>query len=113
MKEKSIFIEFVGDSPRTRVWDYLLEQRDFDFCISDMADNVSIGRIALYSIWKDLIKSKIIFPTRTIGKAKLFKLNTANEKIKKLIEIDDMLIIDGLKKKASEISKNKTALVDV
>ena len=37
-------------------------------------------------------------PTRIIGKAKLYKLNESNPKIKKLIEIDDMLIIEELKK---------------
>jgi len=96
--EKSLFIEFMGDSPVVRVIDYLLTERDLDFSITDIANNAGIGRATLYRIWDNLIKNNIIIPTRVIGKAKLFKLNKENPKIKKLIEIDDMLIMDELKK---------------
>ena len=62
-----------------------------------MAKNAGIGRTTLYRIWDDLVKNKIIVPTRIIGKAKLYKLNKDNFKIKKLIEIDDRLILEDLK----------------
>ena len=97
MEDKSLFIEFMGDSPTIRVLDYLLTERDLDFSITDMAKNAGIGRTTLYRIWNDLIKNKIIVPTRVIGKAKLYKLNKENFKIKKLMEIDDRLILEDLK----------------
>ena len=81
MEPKSLFIEFMGDSPTVRVLDYLLTERDLDFSITDMAKNAGIGRTTLYRIWDDIIKNKIIVPTRVIGKAKLFKLNKSNTKI--------------------------------
>ena len=98
MKEKSLFIEFMGDYPTIRVLDYLLTERDLDFSITDIAKNAGIGRSTLYRIWNDLIKNEIIISTRIIGKAKLYKLNKNNIKIKKLIEIDDYLILEKLKK---------------
>ncbi len=100
MEGKSLFIEFMGDSPTIRVLDYLLTERDLDFSITDMAKNSKIGRTTLYRIWDDIIKNKIIVPTRTIGKAKLYKLNKDNIKIKKLIEIDDALMLEELKKRS-------------
>ena len=103
MDEKSLFIEFMGDSPTIRVLDYLLTERDLDFSITDMAKNAGIGRTTLYSIWDSLIKNKIIVHTRVIGKAKLYKLNKENFKIKKLIEIDDRLMIEDLKKRSKKI----------
>ena len=96
--EKSLFIEFMGDSPTIRVMDYLLTMGELDFSITDMAENAGIGRATLYRIWDGLIKNAIIVHTRDIGKAKLFKLNIGNSKIKKLIEIYDMLTIEELKK---------------
>ena len=105
MENKSLFIEFMGDSPTIRILDYLLTERELDFSITDMAENARIGRATLYRIWNDIIKNKIILPTRTIGKAKLFKLNINNPKIKKLVEIYDMLIIEELKKNSSRQSK--------
>ena len=98
MEDKSLFVEFMGDSPMMKVMDYLITERELDFSITDMAENARIGRATLYRLWEDLIKNKIILHTRDIGKAKLFKLNTANDKIKKLIEIYDMLTIEELKK---------------
>jgi hypothetical protein len=62
-----------------------------------MAENAGIGRATLYRLWDGLIKNEIILHTRDVGKAKLFKLNTENLKIKKLIEIYDMLVIEELK----------------
>jgi len=103
MENKSLFIRFIGDSPTIRVLDYLLTERELDFSITDIAKNSRIGRATLYRIWDRLIKNKIIVHTRDIGKARLFKLNTDNPKIKKLIELDDMLIMEDLKKH----SKNK------
>lgn len=100
MQPKSLFIEFMGDSPTIRVLDYLLTERDLDFSITDIAKNAGIGRATLYRIFDDLIKHKIILPTRTIGKAKLYKLNKDNYVIKKLIEIDDALILQDLRKRS-------------
>lgn len=97
MAKVSIFIEFMGDSPMIRVMDYLLTERELDFSITDIARNSGIGRATLYRIWDNLTRNNIIIHTRDIGKAKLFKLNTKNAKIRKLIEIYDMLVLEGLK----------------
>ena len=102
MESTSLFIEFMGDSPTIRVLDYLLTERDLDISITDMAKNAGIGRATLYRIWDDIIKNNIIQPTRTIGKAKLYTLNKDNPVIKKLIEIDDFLIMQELKKRTEK-----------
>ena len=86
-----------------KVLDYLITERELDFSITDMAENAGIGRATLYRVWDDLIKNKIIIHTRDIGKAKLFKLNTANTKIKKLIEVYDLLTLEELKKHSKKI----------
>jgi len=109
MEENSLFIEFMGDSPTIRVLDYLMTERDLDFSISDMARNVSIGRTTLYRIWGKLLKNQIILPTRIIGKSKLYKLNKENPKIQKLMELDDMLAIEDLKKRAGKQEAITTA----
>jgi len=96
--ETSLFIEFMGDSPVIRVLDYLLTEREIDFSITDMAKNAGIGRATLYRIWDTLIKNKIIVFTREIGKAKLYKLNMENPRIKKLVELDNMLLLDSFNK---------------
>ena len=102
MTKKSLFIELFGDSPTIKILDFLLTERELDFSISDMARNAGIGRATLYRIWEQLIKNEIITPTRILGKSKLYKLNARNPKIKKLMEIDDMLVLDELRNKAEK-----------
>jgi|SRR3989344_2571543 len=103
MEEESLFIGFMGDSPTVRVLDYLLTERELDFSMTDLAENAGIGRATLYRIWGSLLENKIVIPTREIGKAKLFKLNTKNPKIKKLIELYDMLILEDLRKRSQKL----------
>lgn len=108
MKDKSLFIEFMGDSPTIRILDYLLTMGELDFSITDMAENAGIGRATLYRIWDSLIKYNIILHTRDIGKAKLFKLNSENKKIQKLQEIYDMLAIESLR---NRVEKQKVKMI--
>lgn len=104
MERESLFVAYMGDSPTIRVLDYLLTERDLDFSLTDIAINAYIGRATLYRILDNLILYQIIIPTRVIGKAKLYKLNKENKVIKKLIEIDDMLVKEELKiKKGIEV----------
>ena len=109
MEEKSLFIEFMGDSPTIRILDYLLTERELDFSITDLARNARIGRATLYRIWDGLIKNQVILPTRVIGKAKLYRLNKGNPVIQKLIEVDDKLVMEDLKKQAPKIKMSIAA----
>jgi len=103
MKQQSLFIRFMGDSPVVRVLDYLLTERDLDFCISDLAAQAGVGRTTLYRIWDHLLKNHILLPTRVIGKARLYTLNQRNPAVQKLIELDDLLLKQDLRKRASKI----------
>jgi len=111
METKPLLASLLGDSPTVRILDYLLTEREVDFSITDMAKNSGIGRATLYRIWDDLVKNKIILHTRNIGKAKLYKLNKENPKIKKLIEIDDMLILEELKSKTKGKKHKKAEII--
>ena len=100
MANTTLFIKFMGDSPTVRILDYLLTVREVDFSITDIAENAGIGRATLYRVWDDLTGNKILIPTREIGRARLYKLNMENPKIRKLAEIYDMIILEELRKKA-------------
>ncbi|MFA5176386.1 MAG: hypothetical protein WC413_03970 [Candidatus Nanoarchaeia archaeon] len=91
----SIFIDFMGNYPVNRVLDYLLTEREIDFSIIDISKNVNVRKIKLRKIWNDLIKNKIIVFNRKLGKNKLYKLNIKDQKVKKLIELDDIFILES------------------
>ena len=92
MKETTIFRQALGDSPVIRVLDFLIEGRGLDYSLSDIAENANIGWTTLHRIWDNLLRLKIVKPTRQIGRAKLFKLNEDNPAVKKLIKLYDALL---------------------
>ena len=101
MKEVSIFLDYVGDSPRMRVLQYLIEGREFDYTLTDMLSaEVSWG--TLDTLIPKFLELKIIVKTRKIGRATLYKINKENMLVKQLICLYGKLImesLDSMKKK--------------
>ena len=100
--ELTIFRELFGDTPKIRVLEYLLEGRELDHSIGDIAEGAGINRITLFRLWPKIEKSKLVVYTRNIGNAKLFKINSKNPYIKNLIELFDKLINEEFKKSVVE-----------
>ncbi len=90
---ETLFRKAFGESPKIKVLEFLIEGRELDYSISDIAEGAEIGRTTLFRIFDDLIKAQIIKPTRIIGNAKLYRLNLENNFVNKLIEIFDEIII--------------------
>ncbi len=87
MKEESIFIEYFGDSPLVRIMNFLIIGKDFDYSMTEIAEGAGVGWTSFTRAWKILQQKNAVKPTRTIGKAKLFKLNTEDATIKKLVQL--------------------------
>jgi len=102
MKEQSLFLNYVGDSPRMRILQYLIEGRNFDYTLTDMLEaGVSWG--TLNTIVPKLQKLGIIIKARKIGRATLYKINQADIVAQQFIALYDKLILqrlDQLEKKA-------------
>jgi len=90
--KNSIFEEYLGDSPYLRVLDFLIEGREFDYSMTEVARGAKVGWSVFTKIWKQLFDRKLIVKTREIGNAKLFKLNKENLAVQKLIKFDSELI---------------------
>jgi len=100
--EETIFTKAVGNTPKIKVLEFLIEGRELDYSLSDIAEGSGIGRTTLFRIWDDFESLKLVKPTRTIGNAKLFRLNLENPFVKKLVELFDSLIMDSLNEKEIE-----------
>lgn len=98
MEESTIFIDAFGSSPVIRVLDFLIEGRDLDYSLTDIAENANIGWTTLHRIWDNLVRLGIVKHTRDIGKAKLFRLNMDNDAVKKLIKVYDALLVQETEK---------------
>src|SRR3989338_8217373 len=86
MENKTAFLQLFGDSPILRVLDFLVVNEDFDYSMTDIADLSEVGYSTLKLFWARLEKEKIVMNTRTVGKAKMYKLDVSNPVIRKFRE---------------------------
>jgi len=101
--EVTIFTKAIGNTPKIKVLEFLIEGRELDYSISDIAEGAGIGRTTLFRIWNDMISTGIIKHTRDIGNAKLYKLDIENNFVRKMVELFDTLVIEPLKEKKEVI----------
>lgn len=105
----SCFKYLLGDSPRIKVLDFLLEYDIFDFSKKEVADKTKISRGTLNKFWNILVKEKIILKTRKIGNGTLYKLNRGSPIVKELMRLDFTISSKNkkipVKKKTKSISK--------
>jgi len=101
--KKSMLLEVIGETIVNRVVDFLIEGRGLDYSKTDIADGCEISRPTLYKVLPVLIKEGIVKPTRTLGNVQLYTLNEANEKVKVLLKLEEML----LKKSFEEVGMGK------
>lgn len=93
-KNMSKFLEAIGNNPKNKVLEFLIDGRELDYSISDIAEGSGISRTTLFRIFEELVNKKIIIFTRKIGNAKLYKLNLENPFVKKMIELYDLVVLN-------------------
>ena len=82
-KNKTVFLEIFGDSPILRVLDFLIVNEEFDYSMTDISSLSEVGYSTLKLFWERLDKEGIVTRTRTVGKAKMYRLNIENLVVKK------------------------------
>ena len=88
---KDVLSGIFRQSPTAKVLDYLIANKNQDFSITDIAKSAGIGRTTLHEILPSLVKDKLISHTRTVGRAKLYQINSESEKVKEIIKFYDSL----------------------
>ncbi len=95
-ENKSLFLKQFGDTPQLRVLDFLIDNYNFDFPMTEIAreSNVSYNSIKIFFPY--LISSEIIVKTRHIGKSDYYKLNLESQFVKNLIKLDWSLVEESV-----------------
>ena len=103
MEENSLFIRTFGDYPLIKIMDFLLYSRDFDYPITEIASNSGVNFQTLKKLWPKLEQDRIVVSTRTLAGIILYKINTNNPVVKKLIELNHFLCWEYSKKAETEM----------
>ena len=89
--EQTAFVETFGTSPLIRILDFFLTYREFDYPLTEIAENTNVGWNTLNMLFPRMLEKGLIIETRKVGRARLYKLNQKNPVVQKLIEIDNIL----------------------
>lgn len=87
-ENKSIFLEYFGDTPKLRALDFLIENHFFDYPITEIAKGSNVSYNSLVSFFSDWVKLEVVIVTRKVGKSDYYKLNLNNEFVKNIIKLD-------------------------
>lgn len=104
MAEESIFLEHVGDNPRMRLLQYLIEGRDFDYTLTDLL-NAGVSWGTLNTLVPKLLELGIVVKTRKIGRATLYKINLKNVAVRQLTELYNHLLLEKLNQMKTKTRK--------
>jgi len=103
-KSKSLFLMQLGDTPKLRVLDFLIDNHFFDFPMTAIAKESSVSYNSIKKFFGNFIRSGVVIKTRRIGKSDYYKLNLDNLFIKNLTKIDWILAkSDRVDKKELEL----------
>ena len=79
--------EHLGNSPRIKVINFLIENRDKGYSIVEIMEGAKVKHRTLIEIIKDLLNKQMIYIERKIGKSYLYKINEDNDFIESLLSI--------------------------
>lgn len=83
-----MFKDIFGNSPQTKILDFLADHPNYDYNVSDISKNSEVSRPTVYKIIEILLKKKLIVKTRESGNSSLYKLNTENKLVKVILKFD-------------------------
>jgi len=92
MENKSLLIKFLGENPVFKIIDFLIENKGMDMSKKQIIEGAGISRASLFNYWEQLEEQEIVQVTRRFGKTKLYTLNSKNPIVKKLLELESVLI---------------------
>ncbi|HLC76854.1 MAG TPA: hypothetical protein VJH04_01480 [archaeon] len=72
--KKLDLLEILGNSTENKILDFLVEGVGIDYTKKDVVDGCGISRPTFYKIFPQLLKAKIVKPTRLIGRVQLYTL---------------------------------------
>lgn len=96
--ETSLLIRFLGENPVFRIIDFLIENKGMEVTKKEIIEGAGISRAALFKYWKQIEEQDIVLVRRQFGKTKLYVLNSKNAIIRKLLELESILIGKALDK---------------
>ena len=91
----SLLIQKLGNSPHMKILDFLMDNMGLDYSKKEIAKGSGISIMTLNRIWPGI--ESLLAKTRKYGKAQLYTLNRDDLTVKKLLELEKILVRENEK----------------
>ena len=91
MEDKSLLLQYIGDTPQLRIIDFFLDNRESDYSKKEIIEYTGISKTTFYKVWDEITRFEFLKTTRKYGKAQLYALNEDSTLIQKFKALDDEL----------------------
>jgi DNA-binding transcriptional ArsR family regulator len=106
----SLLIRALGNSPKLRILDYLLDYRLNDFTKKEIVEALGMSKLTFYKYFNDLEELGLVTATRKIGRATLYKINLENPIVRMIIECEEKLSLQIAEQEAEKMRKPIVAI---
>ena len=101
----SLLIKALGNSPKLRILDYLLDYKLNDFTKKEIIEALGMSKLTFYKYFKDLEELGLVTATRKIGRATLYKINLENPMVKMIVEYETKLSLQIAEQQTEKMRK--------
>jgi DNA-binding transcriptional ArsR family regulator len=108
MGYRPLLARALGDSPKLRIVDYLLDYKLNDFTKKEIVEALGMSKLTFYKYFKDLVELGLVTPSRKIGRATLYKINLENPIVKMLIDCETKLSLQIAEQEAEKLKEKAT-----
>jgi len=108
--EDSILSKIFGYSPKTKILDYFLDFPTNDFTKKEIIEALGMSKQTFYKYFDALEEFGLVKPNRTIGNAKLYKINMENSAVKMIVDLERKMSMEIAEKEAMEMDNEPKAI---
>lgn len=105
MEDQSLLMKVLGRSPKMKILDYLLDFPTNDFTKKEIIETLGMSKQTFYKYFDDLEEVGIVKVNRTIGKAKLYKVNRENTIVKDLVNLERKMSLQIAEQEETKLKK--------
>jgi len=85
-------VRVIGDSPRAKIWQFLLIGRDFEYHIKDISEGSKVSRPTCYKELRQLLHEGYLTKGNKYRGKQLYKLNKDTSAVRTLMRFFDKLL---------------------
>jgi predicted transcriptional regulator len=103
--DESLLSVIFGYSAKMKILDYLLDFPTNDFTKKEIIDSLGMSKQTFYKYFGDLVGVGMIKVNRTIGKAKLYKIDHGSPLVKSIVDFEKKISLQIAEKEEAKLKK--------